>query len=78
MSNIEHLLENAIASIESNNTYDSWLKQNTQQSMLQEVKASSSEIWTLAQYCVYVYKPGIVVDMVEKAENDYGYKWPVE
>ena len=76
MNNIKHIFENAITALEHNHDYEYWVKQNAQQIMLPEVKAAAFEIWLMAQYCVYTYKPCIEADLVEKAERDYGYKWP--
>ena len=69
MSNIEHLIENAITTIEENQTFKDFIGYNYNKMMLETVSASAEEIWEMALYVHYVYKSGIILDMVDK----YGY-----
>ena len=76
MSNIEHLIENAITAIEENKTYEDWRTDWRQEAMLKDVMSDAWEIWEMAQYCVYTYKPSVIWDTEEKLEKEYGYKVP--
>lgn len=76
MSNIEHLIENAIVSIEHNESYDEWLNKWQQKAMIHEVKSPPKEIWEMAQYAVYTYKMSIVWKLMDKIEAAYGYPMP--
>ena len=78
MSNIEHLIENAIISIEHKEEYDDWLNKWQQKAMIKEVKSDPWEIWQMAQYCVYVYKQSIQWELMDKVEAAYGYPMPEE
>lgn len=74
MSNIEHLIENAIVAIEENKEYEDWKSAWQQKAMLKEVMSDAWEIWQMAQYCVYTYKQSIIWDTEERLEKEYGYK----
>lgn len=76
MSNIEHLIENAIISIEHNETYDDWKNKWQQKAMIPEVMSDPWEIWQMAQYVVYTYKNHIVWKLMDKVEAAYGYPMP--
>ena len=76
MSNIEHLIENAIVSIEHNECYEDWLSKWQQEAMIHEVKSPPEEIWEMAQYAVYTYKTSIVWKLMDKVEKAYGYPMP--
>lgn len=74
MSNIEHLIENAIVAIEEHKEYEDWKSAWQQKAMLKEVMSDAWEIWQMAQYCVYTYKQSIIWDTEERLEKEYGYK----
>ena len=78
MSNIEHLIENAIMSIEHEEEYDDWLNKWQQKAMIKEVKSDPWEIWQMAQYVIYTYKTHIVWKLMDKVEAAYGYPMPEE
>ena len=76
MSDIEHLIENAIDSIERNEEYKDWVSKWQQKAMLKEVKSDPWEIWQIAQYCVYNYKESIEWKLSDEIESKYGYPIP--
>ena len=76
MSNIEHLIENAITAIEENKKYEDWVSAWQQKTMLKEVMSDPWEIWQMAQYCVYTYKDSITWKLMDKVEAAYGYRMP--
>ena len=76
MSNIEHLIENAITSIEHNESYEDWLNKWQQKAMIKEVMSDPWEIWQMAQYVVYTYKNSIEWKLMDKVEAVYGYPMP--
>lgn len=76
MSNIEHLIENAIDAIEKNKTYEDWKTNWRQKAMLREVKSDPFEIWQIAQYCYYTYREAIIWETEDKIEKRYGYRIP--
>ena len=76
MSNIEHLIENAICAIEKNKEYEDWLSAWQQKAMLKEVKSDPWEIWQMAIYCYYTYRQSIIEETEDELEKKYGYKLP--
>ena len=56
MSNIEHLLENAIYEIKSGNDIDDFKALWHTPIMLKEVSATAEEIWEMALYVVYTHE----------------------
>lgn len=72
MSNIEHLLENAIDAIEGGKSYEEWLKEPNK-SMLKSVMSTPEEIWAMAQYCVFTYRTNIIGKTIDYVEKQYGY-----
>lgn len=76
MSNIEHLIENAIVKLEEGKTYQDWLDMWPQHEMLKLVKSPPEEIWQMAQYCVYTYGQNIKWDTEAEIEKAYGYPIP--
>ena len=76
MSNIEHLIENAITSIEENKTYEDWRSDWRQKAMLKEVMSDAWEIWQMAQYCYYTYRQDIIWKTEDEIEKRYGYPIP--
>ena len=69
ISNIEHLLENAIVAIEEDRDYKWQPDQYVQKVMLPYVKASTEEIWTMAIYATITYREAITSCLIDK----YGY-----
>ena len=53
MSNIEHLLENAIATLKRGNCFEDFMALWHTPIMLEGVKSSPEEIWEMAQYVVF-------------------------
>ena len=78
MSNIEHLIENAITCLEGNKDFDYFTTMWQNKGMLKYVNASPEEIWEMAIYVVTTYKDGIVWDTEDKIEKKYGYPIPEE
>jgi len=76
MSNIEHLIENAITTIENGKDYEDWLSAWQQKAMLKEVESDPWEIWQMAQYCYYTYRESVIMDTEKEMEDRYGYKIP--
>ena len=76
MSNIEHLVENAINCIERKLDYEDFRKAWHNKEMLKEVKASPMEIWEIAQYVYYSYRESIIWRTEDEMEKRYGYKAP--
>lgn len=74
MTKIEHLLENAIVEIENGLGYDSWRKDPVNKIMLKEVTALPEEIWAMAVYVYFDYKPYIETITRDEIEKEYGYK----
>ena len=56
MSNIEHLLENAISEIEHGKGIEDFVSRWYNTQMLNSVNATADEIWQMAQYVVFSYK----------------------
>lgn len=63
MSDIEHLLENAVCHLEANKEFEDFMKMWQTQDQLTRAKATADEIWTMAMWVVYVYKPAIIADL---------------
>ena len=76
MSNIEHLIENALTAIDTKHDYGWWLVQMPQQQMLKEVKSKAEEIWEMATYVYYTYRPSVIMETKDKMESKYGYPIP--
>ena len=76
MSNIEHLIENAISAVEHHKDILEWKKEGHNRLMLLSVQAPAYEIWEMAQYIVYNYKPYVVNKTVDILEEKYGYPAP--
>lgn len=53
MSNIEHLIENAIIAVEKDKTFEDFNSAERNKAMLRKVCACADEIWEIAQYMVY-------------------------
>ena len=76
MSNIEHLIENAVTALENNEKYDDWLNAWYTKEQLKQVKSPPEEIWQMAVWCVYTYKPSYTLDLSKQFESAYGYPIP--
>lgn len=75
MSNIEHLIENAIGAIEHGHDYQWWLGEPNK-TMLRLVKSPPEEIWEMALYCYYTYREHLIWKVSEELEEKYGYSIP--
>ena len=53
MSNIEHLIENAIIAVEEGKSFEDFNSAEHNKKMLRRVCACADEIWEIAQYVVY-------------------------
>lgn len=76
MSNIEHLIENAIIAVEKDKTFEDFNSAERNKAMLRKVCACADEIWEIAQYVVYSkcmfcdWKP-----KMEEGENSVVSEW---
>lgn len=74
MSNIEHLIENALTAMEKNpkDTYQAFVEAMSDmrnQYMLKEVSISKNELWAIAQYIFYTWLPNVgYKDLVPQGE----------
>ena len=73
MSNIEHLIENALTamSIKPSDTYQAFADEMSamyNQQMLQEVSITEDELWAIAQYIFYTWLPCVPVNTVDVVE----------
>lgn len=59
MSNLEHLIENAISSVESHQPMEEWIHWEKEYGNLKYgaefIKATPEEIWEIANYVVYTH-----------------------
>ena len=55
MSDIEHLIENAIVCVQSGKSREDFMGYSYNQLMLARVKATGEEIFEMAQYVVYAH-----------------------
>ena len=76
MSNIEHLIENAIVAMEEKHDYDWWISTWQTKAMIKEVKSPPDEIWQMAQYVYYTYRQSLIWDLTDEIEKKYGYPVP--
>lgn len=74
MTNLEHYIENAICYLENNGTYEDFFNQKLLKLGEEQTGISLKDMWEMAQYIVYSYKPCIVRETEERVENKYGYK----
>ena len=74
MSNIEHLIENAIGCIEKKASYEDFIDTWYNKEMLKEVKATPEEIWEMAIYVCTTYRDSIKWQTEDELEKAYGYK----
>jgi len=73
MSNVEHLIENAIVCMEENKSYDDFINADVNKRMLELVKSPPEEIWEMAIYVYYTYREVVVWETEDKLEKAYGY-----
>ena len=76
MSNIEHLIENAIGCIEEKKSYDDFISADVNKRMLKLVKSPPQEIWYMAIYVYYTYRPSVIWETEDELEKRYGYRVP--
>ena len=76
MSNIEHLIENAVTALENKEKYEDWLDAWYTKEQLKYVKSPPEEIWEMAIWCHYTYRPSFECDLSEEIEKKYGYPIP--
>ena len=76
MSNIEHLLESAISDIAAEKSFKEWKQRYPNSAVLSLVEATAEEIWMMAQYVLYTYKPLLLEKCRKEAERIYGYPMP--
>lgn len=74
MTNIEHLIESAIFTLEVKETYEKWSNRWITSQNLQGCAAKPQEIWEIANWVYYVYKPYIESEKEEELVKDYGYE----
>lgn len=82
MTNCEHLIENALMSMQKArnkqaDVYEAFqdeMNHNYNKAMLREVCVTKKELWEIAQYIMYVYETGIKSDLEAEIENRYGYR----
>jgi len=69
MSNIEHLIENAIFDMERGVGYEAYVAEWPQAIMFPMVSATPDEIWEIAQYVITTYRDYILMEQ-EGKENE--------
>lgn len=77
MTSLEHLFETAIECIESNQCYNDWVKLDStviNAKNMNPLTTDLMDIWEMAQYAVFTYKPSIVAQVTNEIEGKYGYK----
>lgn len=62
MSNIEHLIENAIFDMERGVGYEAYVSEKPQAIMFPTVSATPDEIWEIAQYVITTYREYILME----------------
>lgn len=65
----EHLIENAIERLEMGYDYDDFMSAKILKEQARQVGISLTDLWYMAQYIYYVYKPHIESEIKER----YGY-----
>lgn len=82
MTNCEHLIENALMSMqkarnEKTDVYEAFqneMNSNHNKAMLRGVCVTKNELWEIAQYIMYSYGDGIRSDIRTEMEDRYGYR----
>lgn len=64
MSNVEHLIENAIIALERNKKYEDFADQKYNVTMANQSNIKLEDIWAMAIHVVYVFKASWVSDTV--------------
>ena len=65
----EHLIENALNRIESGYGYDDFVSTTILKEQAKQIGISLIDLWYMAQYIYYTYKPHIESEIKER----YGY-----
>ena len=60
MSNLEHLIDNAITTLEEGKDFDFWMSLWYTKEQLKKVQSPPEEIWEIANYCYYSYREQII------------------
>ena len=60
MSNLEHLIENAICDMERGRSYEEYVGEWAQQAMLPMVNVKPEELWEIAQYVITTYRDSVL------------------
>ena len=76
MSNVEHLIENAICVLERGKDYDYWMDMWQTKEQLKYVKSPPEEIWEMAVYCCFTYKDSVAWKTEDEIVAKYGYPIP--
>ena len=63
MSDIEHLLENAVICMENKEDFKDFLEMWQTKDQLTRVSATADELWMMAQWVVYTYKYAVIADI---------------
>lgn len=82
MTNCEHLIENALMSMqkarnERVDVYEAFqdeMNSNHNKAMLREVCVTKKELWEIAQYIMYTHDVCMKDDFEAEMENRYGYR----
>ena len=76
MTNSEHLIENVLYLIEHNegNGYEAVMQSELIQQQAKAVGISMNDIWCIAQYVYYCYKPMIESRIAHQLIDRYGYE----
>ena len=78
MSDLEHLIENAVTAMEEGHDYDYWMDLWYTKGQLKNVKSPSKEIWEMAVWCYYTYKQSVEWKLEDEIVSKYGYPIPNE
>ena len=74
MSIAEHLIENALCSMEKGNTnYEDFSKDKLLQEQSKELNIDLHTLWQMCSYILYTYKPSLCEKLEDKIIKDYGY-----
>ena len=76
MSNIEHLIENAIACLDENKSFEDFVSIPVNKTMIEMVKSPADEIWQIAIYVKYTYGEDLRWKIEDEIERKYGYPIP--
>ena len=74
MTNLEHYVENAIWFLEKGGTHKEFFNNIWLQEGERLTGISLPQMWEIAQYVVYTYKPCIESECTEKLIKLYGYE----